>query len=77
MLDDILNGGKQKLFIDGYPFSLELSRGQQGKVGWTIKMKGDEPDKVVDKVKQIDDKLYTLFKPEKEVKKDAGKKTTV
>jgi len=77
MLDDILGDGKKTMFIDGYPFSLELSRGQQGKVGWTVKMKGDEPDKVIDKIKRIDTELYAFFKPEKEVRKDAGKKTTV
>jgi len=77
-MDDILNlDGKQKLFLDGYPFSLELSRGQQGKVGWTIKMKGDEPDKVIHKIKEIDTVLYAFFKPEKEVKTDARKTKTV
>ena len=77
MLDGILGDGKKTMFIDGYPFTLEVDRGQQGRVGWKIKMKGDEPDKVVDKVKQIDDRLHTLFKPDKEVKDATGKKTTV
>lgn len=77
MLDDILNGGKKTMFIDGYPFKLKVERGQLGKVGWEITMKGDNPDKVIDKIKRIDTELYAYFKPEKEVRKDVGKKTTV
>ena len=67
---DVL-GGNKTVFIDSYRFTLELERGQQGKVGWKIKMKGNDPAIIVEKVKLIQADLSESYSVRKEVKKDA------
>jgi hypothetical protein len=43
------------------PLSVEVSRGQRGGYGWTIKIHGDDDDYIVNKVAEIDQRLRGYF----------------
>jgi hypothetical protein len=45
----------------GSPVSIEVTRGQRGSYGWTIKVAGTDPEQVREKVREIDNKLRTDF----------------
>lgn len=43
------------------PVSIEVTRGQRGSYSWTIKVSGDDAEKVRAKVRQIDTDLKADF----------------
>ena len=58
------------------PLSVEITRGQRGGYGWTIKLYGVETNEVVDQVKACDDKLKALFLAQVEEATDESKEHT-
>jgi len=43
--------------VHGDPVSVEITRGQRGGYGWTIKIYGKDPDKIIAQLSEIDHKL--------------------
>lgn len=43
------------------PFRVELARGQRGGYGWTIEVKGNDLDAVLDKLRHLDDALRDRY----------------
>lgn len=49
------------IFDSADPVTIELTRGQRGAYGWTIKVKGNESKAVIDQIENIDRQLRNLY----------------
>jgi len=43
------------------PISIELARGQRGGYGWTIKVRGKHPQRIVDQIHNLDAVLRSRY----------------
>ena len=46
-----------------YRFHVSVERGQRGGYGWTISVRDDDPETVLQELKRIDDKLRAEWGP--------------
>jgi hypothetical protein len=49
------------MFDSADPVTVEVTRGQRGAYGWTIKVKGTGKDSVLDQIHSIDQQLKDLY----------------
>lgn len=48
-------------------FKVELSRGLKGTYGWTVSASGGDPDAIVFRINQMNNKLLELYPTQREV----------
>ena len=49
------------MFDSADPVTVEVTRGQRGAYGWTIKVKGTDKGSVLDQIHSIDQQLKDLY----------------
>jgi hypothetical protein len=52
------------------PIKVRIERGQRGSVGWEISVHGDNADKILEQIKDIDKKLSQEYSKPKEIKEE-------
>lgn len=52
---------QKTIYIDGQPVEITLTKGQRGSYGWEIKIKGDDADAVIEKLKEADLRLRSEY----------------
>jgi hypothetical protein len=55
---------------DVEPIKIRLERGQRGNVGWEISIHGDNVDRILEQIKDIDRRLAAEYGKTGEVKED-------
>jgi hypothetical protein len=46
---------------EGDPFTVEITRGQRGGYGWTVKARGDDQARVLEAIRDLDDQLRKAY----------------
>jgi len=52
---------QKTIYIDGQPVEITLTKGQRGSYGWEVKIKGEDADAVIEKLKKADLKLRVEY----------------
>ena len=46
---------------EGDPFTVEITRGQRGGYGWTVKVRGQDPGQVLAAIRELDTRLRAEY----------------
>ncbi len=52
------------------PIKVRIERGQRGNVGWEITVHGDNADRILEQIKEIDNKLATEYGKNRKIREE-------